>query len=79
MICLVLILNIEKLAKILIDELLDFVNQTLQVKEEFKFVKLIRTASEIKPELITDDVELIDTIKTHPALQWATINNKIRK
>lgn len=38
---------------------------------EIEFIELIRNERIIKPELITDDIRLNLTIKTHPAIIWA--------
>ncbi len=40
-------------------------------KHEIEFIQLIRRSGEIKPELITDDLEIANKIKTHPAVLWA--------
>ncbi len=39
-------------------------------KHEIEFIQLIRRSGEIKPELITDDLEIAKKIKTHPAILW---------
>jgi predicted nucleotidyltransferase component of viral defense system len=41
-------------------------------EKEQLFIKSIQESSEIKAELLTTDDELIDKIKSHPALLWAT-------
>ncbi len=40
-------------------------------KEEVEFIRQIRDFGEIRPELITDDKLLTNTIQRHPAIQWA--------
>ena len=41
-------------------------------EEEIKFITAIRDSGQIKPELLTSDKQLIQTIQTHPAILWAT-------
>lgn len=40
-------------------------------KHEIEFIQLIRKSRVIKPELITDDLEIANKVKTHPAVLWA--------
>lgn len=42
-------------------------------REEIDFIDQIRLAGKIKPELITNDLELAKKIETQPALAWSAL------
>jgi hypothetical protein len=72
--------KIKSWATTLITELHNGLNQVIPLKqEEIDFILQIRKDGKIIPELITDDEQLHDTIKSHPAILWAATKSKIKK
>jgi predicted nucleotidyltransferase component of viral defense system len=56
----------------LIQELRDGLSVVLPlVKHEVEFIEQIRNSAQIRPELITDDIDMANKIKSHPGLMWA--------
>lgn len=39
-------------------------------KNEIEFLEQLQRHSEIRPELISDDKEFCDCVRTHPLLHW---------
>ena len=59
----------------LVDELKEALSTLLPLaKNEIEFIEQIRNTGEIKPELLTSDLQIVDKIKLHPALHWAAKN-----
>lgn len=67
--------------KVWLDKMLQELRSALQIllpleQKEIEFIQTIREEGEIKPELITDDHELIKRIKSHPAILWSAKKTK---
>ena len=43
---------------------------------EIDFLNLLLEKGKIEPQLITDDIKLIENIKQHPAIVWSATINK---
>jgi len=41
---------------------------------EREFLRILNEKGEIKPEIITNDKELVDRIKKQPMLKWKALN-----
>ena len=66
--------DIEKWANQLLSELKESLSIILPLqKNELDFINLIRNEGEIKPELITDNKNLIESILVHPLVKWSVM------
>lgn len=69
--------DLKKWANKTLNELHEALQELIPLnKEEAAFISLIRESGEINPQIITDDKELMQTIRTHPAILWAAIKRK---
>jgi predicted nucleotidyltransferase component of viral defense system len=73
-------LDLEKWAAKTLNELHEALSMLIPLNdEEIEFISLIRESGEIKPQLLTSDKRLIQTIQTHPAIVWVTKKPKTGK
>lgn len=69
--------DLKSWADNMISELRQGLEQILPLADnEIEFISTIRTTSQIKPELITEDETLIKIISSHPAVLWAIEQRK---
>ncbi|MEN8237538.1 MAG: nucleotidyl transferase AbiEii/AbiGii toxin family protein [Pseudomonadota bacterium] len=69
--------NLENWAQEMLEALRKSLSILLPLRSsEEKFLQSIRTDGKIEPQLITGDRSLIDKLKGHPALLWATSKAK---
>lgn len=69
---------LQSWAKKLLDELRERLDIILPFKaHEIEFINQIRHANKIQPELLTDNVGLIEKIQVQPALLWAMKRQQI--
>ncbi len=72
--------DLKKWATKTLNELHEALSIVIPLNEaEIEFISLIRESGEIKPQLITSDKHLIQTIQMHPAIIWVTKKAKMEK
>lgn len=72
--------ELKKWADNLLDKIKEQMTMILPLQaEEQKFIELIREKGDIRPDLITSDNNLQETILNHPAIKWSTIKSSPKK
>lgn len=73
-------IELKNWADNLLDKIMEQMNMILPLQsEEQEFIELIRENGDIRPNLITNDSNLQETILNHPAIKWATIKSSPKK
>ena len=67
--------GLEAWLNILLHDCRDLLSRVLPLTpHEYEFLENINSHGEIRPSLITNDVEMQQILKTHPALLWKARN-----